>query len=252
AVAIIRDHGYTAPIVALTAFALVGEAEQFLKNGFDGFLSKPIQTSRLNTILHRFIREKHNPSGKVNDVPAHEIEDYFKDYLDDEPFREKLFRDFARSQQNVIEDIKTAINESNLPHARILAHSLKGLSGLIGEATLMSIAKDTEQILAKEDIPNAALMESLAHETKKILKRINQQYPPLITPIIATPLDKEEAAKIFDTITPLLQSKNVDALDLLPDLAQIPQTELLATQIGDFDFGPAIKTIEKLREEFGI
>ncbi|MCL2388549.1 MAG: ATP-binding protein, partial [Defluviitaleaceae bacterium] len=41
AVAIIRDHGYTAPIVALTAFALVGEAEQFLKNGFDGFLSKP-------------------------------------------------------------------------------------------------------------------------------------------------------------------------------------------------------------------
>jgi len=56
---IIRGLGYTKPIVALTANALVGQDKIFLANGFDGFLSKPIDTRQINSMLNRLIRDKY-------------------------------------------------------------------------------------------------------------------------------------------------------------------------------------------------
>jgi len=57
----LREFGYTKPIIALTANALVGQADIFLANGFDGFLSKPIDTRQINSTLNRLIRDKYSP-----------------------------------------------------------------------------------------------------------------------------------------------------------------------------------------------
>jgi len=54
----IREHGYTNPIVALTANAMSGQAEMFLENGFDAFISKPIDIRLLDKILLELIRDK--------------------------------------------------------------------------------------------------------------------------------------------------------------------------------------------------
>ena len=43
------------PIVALTANAIAGMEEMFLKNGFNDYLSKPIDLRRLNAVLKRWI-----------------------------------------------------------------------------------------------------------------------------------------------------------------------------------------------------
>jgi CheY-like chemotaxis protein/HPt (histidine-containing phosphotransfer) domain-containing protein len=43
------------PIIALTANAVSGTREMFLANGFDDFLSKPIDTVKLNSVLERWI-----------------------------------------------------------------------------------------------------------------------------------------------------------------------------------------------------
>ena len=45
-------------IVALTANAVVGMREMFLENGFDDFLSKPIDVSKLDEMLDRWIPEE--------------------------------------------------------------------------------------------------------------------------------------------------------------------------------------------------
>jgi signal transduction histidine kinase/CheY-like chemotaxis protein len=60
-VKIIRDLGYKNPIVALTANALVGQARIFLENGFDGLISKPIDTRQLDSTLNKLIRDKYPP-----------------------------------------------------------------------------------------------------------------------------------------------------------------------------------------------
>ena len=61
AVKIVRDLGYNQPIIALTANALSGQAEMFLKNGFDDFISKPIDIRQLNACLNKYIRDKQPP-----------------------------------------------------------------------------------------------------------------------------------------------------------------------------------------------
>jgi len=58
---IIRSMGYDQPIVALTANAVSGQADIFLGNGFDDFISKPIDIRQLNTVLHKFVRDKQSP-----------------------------------------------------------------------------------------------------------------------------------------------------------------------------------------------
>ena len=58
---IIRDFGYSSPIVALTANAVAGQADVFLQNGFDDFISKPIDIRQLDAILNKFIHDKQPP-----------------------------------------------------------------------------------------------------------------------------------------------------------------------------------------------
>jgi signal transduction histidine kinase/ActR/RegA family two-component response regulator len=55
----IRALGYKQPIFALTANAVVGQQDKFLKNGFDGYISKPIDVRQLNDSLNKFIRDKY-------------------------------------------------------------------------------------------------------------------------------------------------------------------------------------------------
>jgi CheY-like chemotaxis protein len=54
--------GYARPVVALTANAVVGQEDMFLANGFDGFISKPIDLRRLNSVLNKLIRDKQTPA----------------------------------------------------------------------------------------------------------------------------------------------------------------------------------------------
>jgi signal transduction histidine kinase/CheY-like chemotaxis protein len=58
---IIRDLGYKHPIVTLTANAITGQSKLFLENGFDDFVSKPIDIRQLNSILNKFVRNKQPP-----------------------------------------------------------------------------------------------------------------------------------------------------------------------------------------------
>jgi signal transduction histidine kinase/ActR/RegA family two-component response regulator len=47
------------PIVALTAFAMSGDRERCLECGMDGYLSKPVRLTDLESVLVRFCRERH-------------------------------------------------------------------------------------------------------------------------------------------------------------------------------------------------
>ena len=45
------------PIIAVTAFAMPGDRERFLRAGFDGYLSKPIDTRRFSESVEAFLKE---------------------------------------------------------------------------------------------------------------------------------------------------------------------------------------------------
>jgi PAS domain S-box-containing protein len=51
----LRQHGWKGPIVALTAYALVGDREKCLAAGCDDYVAKPIPTKGLREVLTRYL-----------------------------------------------------------------------------------------------------------------------------------------------------------------------------------------------------
>jgi signal transduction histidine kinase/CheY-like chemotaxis protein len=52
------EYSGTVPIIALTANAIIGNEELFLNNGFQAFLTKPIDIIKLNEVVNRWVRDK--------------------------------------------------------------------------------------------------------------------------------------------------------------------------------------------------
>ena len=60
------NYAKTVPVVALTANALSGFEEMFMKSGFNGYLSKPIDAVKLDEIIRKFIYDNLSKSEKEN------------------------------------------------------------------------------------------------------------------------------------------------------------------------------------------
>ena len=261
AAAIIRKMNYNHPIVALTANALVGQAEMFLQNGFDGFLSKPIQTVHLNTVLHKFIKDRHpeaaavtaaeistDNADKTENKNIEGIDDYFDTYLKSSGIYDRVRIDFARRQKNTMQKIMSAIESNDLKTAHRLVHTLKGLAGLISEKDLLNLSIQAETAFIEEAIP-ADLMDTLGLEMERVLARIEDQYKnQQVTPHADMILDKDKARKLFDKVYGFLETDSFGALLLCSDLAEIPGTSDLINQIETMDFTLALKTLTDLRE----
>jgi signal transduction histidine kinase/CheY-like chemotaxis protein len=54
------EYARTVPVVALTANAVSGTRDMFLRNGFNGFISKPIDIHQLDAILNQWVHRKEN------------------------------------------------------------------------------------------------------------------------------------------------------------------------------------------------
>ena len=149
---IIRELGYKNPIVALTANAVQGQADVFFDNGFDDFISKPIDVRHLNTILNTHIRDKQPPEiveafRKIaatrkkkdhDDTAAPEI---------DPVFAEIFVRDATKALA-ILEEISRAGDYENKDIMRsyiINVHGMKSALANIGNTDLASIAGDLEK-----------------------------------------------------------------------------------------------------------
>jgi len=71
-----RVDGFSIPVVVLTANAISGMRDKYLKEGFDEYLSKPIDKYELNRVLRKFLnvsKEKEEISNKVSKVRGQKI-----------------------------------------------------------------------------------------------------------------------------------------------------------------------------------
>ena len=147
-VKIIRSLGYTKPIVALTANALSGQAEMFLNNGFDDFISKPIDIRQLNSILNKYIRDKQSPdvldeARKLKNMlyaaGGHKI-------AIDPQLAEFFVRDAKKSVTvlNAICD-NSCRRGDDIPTFIINVHAMKSALANVGESDLSNKASEMEQ-----------------------------------------------------------------------------------------------------------
>ncbi|MCL2617497.1 MAG: response regulator [Defluviitaleaceae bacterium] len=245
---LMRERGYTAPIVALTANALIGQAEEFIRSGFDGFISKPIQTVHLNTLLVRYIKDKHPIEAAQAAVSrATRRTQNINSFRHDAELQQKLQSDFVRSQKDAVADIRKAAEAGDTETAHRLAHSLKGLAALIHEDRLSQAAQGVEQSFDDGVSPSAESLSALHHELTIVLEKIaSRQLRHDLNR--AAPSSTADPTQLFDKLLPLLESRSSGCQDMLDDLRGIPETAVLVHQIETFNFSAALKTLIALRD----
>jgi signal transduction histidine kinase/PAS domain-containing protein/DNA-binding NarL/FixJ family response regulator len=172
---IIRDRGYTHPVIALTANAVAGSSEMFMENGFDGFISKPIDIRELNTQLNRFIRDKQPP--EVIEFARRQTANLTKNPFMDAKFTSTILR----SLKNAITALETLYppfvsnTETDIDLYTITVHGMNGALANIGETDLSNTAKKLEQAGINKDTT------TIISDTPAFidaLKRLSVKYTP--------------------------------------------------------------------------
>jgi signal transduction histidine kinase/CheY-like chemotaxis protein len=150
AVRILRDLGYMYPIIALTANVLAGQAEIFVENGFDGFISKPIDIRQLNASLNKLIRDKYPPETvEAARRLADNLAQSAAEKLQMSPDRE-LGAIFVRDAGKALAKLK-AIHVNGYRRTDdirmfvVEAHAMKSALANIGETGLSDAASELEQ-----------------------------------------------------------------------------------------------------------
>ncbi|MBO4689109.1 MAG: response regulator [Clostridiales bacterium] len=161
-----------APIVCLTADAVVGAKEHYLAEGFSDYLTKPIDSFALEKLLIRYlpqekvesVREETGGSTSMSDAEesdsekADAAEDGFATLraagIDpdigllycqkDENFYRSLLAEYASENAEKTESIRTSFAGENWHDYAIYVHALKSTSKMIGASTLSEMAAGLE------------------------------------------------------------------------------------------------------------
>jgi len=149
-VKILRESGYTAPIIALTANAVFGQADMFLQNGFDDFISKPIDIRQLNSVLNRLVRDKQPEdvikaarlqSNTKTNGNGSDTDDSHVDLL----LLESFLRDAQKAVSWLKEHLTQLDNKDHLQRFIIIVHGMKSSLWNIGETELSEFAARLEK-----------------------------------------------------------------------------------------------------------
>ena len=148
----LREMGYGGPIVALTANAIKGNREMFLENGFDGFISKPIDVLEMDKILTEFVRDRHPEEA----IKHKEITKRLGGT--NTLTKDLAFEVFRHDVVQALETLKiTAVKgkfrrAGDLKQYLTYVHGMKSILSVIGEHKLSEFAKKLEDAARREDI----------------------------------------------------------------------------------------------------
>jgi len=161
---ILRELGYTRPLVALTANAFVGQAEEFIANGFDAFLAKPIITATLHEILMKYI-----PKDDVDEIVQHPDEAVLNDFYGSPEIMQMVIEEFTSTQQNVMDELKTALAAKDKETARRLSHIVKSMASMMRNTELETAAKDVEAEIFRGSDPTPDQIDAMEAQVRKVL-----------------------------------------------------------------------------------
>lgn len=158
---LLADSGRTSTIIAFTANAVSGAREMFFAEGFDEFVSKPIEMMELERVLRnvlpnsavRYVDSDHKtePNTDSRDKKTDLLEQAgfhtktgLQYCLNNTEFYEELLNKFASDADRKQEDIGRFFKHCDWENYRITVHSLKSTARMIGAGDLSDLAMDLE------------------------------------------------------------------------------------------------------------
>ncbi|MCG9682668.1 PAS domain S-box protein [Vibrio sp. Isolate23] len=176
-------------IIAITANALVGEAEHCLEAGMDDYIPKPVELSTLRKVLALRLRGKslRKPKGdnenqlaepvKTLDLPENDSKplidlNHLSEVIGsrDEEMTRAVLSMFWESVSQDIVKIQVACQENDLSQVKSLSHGAKGAAASSGALLLSEIFRSIEK--NSHDIEH---VEQAIKEVVDMMEKIQQQ-----------------------------------------------------------------------------
>ncbi|MDL2268176.1 response regulator [Desulfovibrio sp. OttesenSCG-928-G15] len=135
----VRAFGYTGTIIALTANAVLGSEQMFRKNGFDDFISKPMNLQLLNDKLNTFVRDRHKDEAEALRKSGDDAGAVFEEPAIDP----KLIEVFKRDARKAVTTLKTVTVEDRKLLITTI-HAMRSALANIGEKEKSDFARSLE------------------------------------------------------------------------------------------------------------
>jgi signal transduction histidine kinase/DNA-binding response OmpR family regulator len=152
------------PIVAMTARAMVGDREQCLAVGMDGYVSKPVMHSELARMLDKFLRGP-NRVVSAESAPPCDHERLRQLSGGDPRLAEELVTEYLHEAADLLRAMEVALRTSNQPSFEGNAHTLEGMSSNLGVTGMRELLSGLERSKDAEEI--AALLAAAHQELER-------------------------------------------------------------------------------------
>jgi signal transduction histidine kinase/response regulator RpfG family c-di-GMP phosphodiesterase len=193
------EYSKSIPIIALTANALEGNEQMFLVEGFQAFVSKPINVKKLDEVVKlHIIGDKlltaHNEQAAVNNeqtteeiqpatiqrqpstdsIPGINMKLALSLYEDDMEMLVDIMQSFAENIPSELERMRV-VNKNNLADYTIDIHTVKGASSSIGAKELSLRAKEMEEMAKAGNLAGVLERnEKFVEDVEKLVKHLRE------------------------------------------------------------------------------
>ena len=248
------------PVIAMTANAIKGAREQYIREGFDDYISKPVSYTELLTII-----KKHLPDckiGKTDDIKDEivfpEVNEFDLHHamsiINDKKVLILMIRDYGDYLKNLPKVLNDSLN--NLKDYEINIHSLKSSSDAVGALTVSRIARLIEEAVHNNDterinILHPILLEQISkcYEESMLFFIEEDTEEPADTDIHALLPEIYEALDECDFETALAKAKNIP--EDTSDKIYSDYVKQLKIYIDDYEPELSKEMLGKIKEYIG-
>jgi len=227
---IIRDMGFKLPIVALTANAVSGTKEMFLENGFNDFLSKPMDLAKLDFTLEKWIpkKKRKHARGVVRSK---------QDNL-------QTLSVFYKDGVERIEKINQCLETENYSLYTIHVHALKSASANVGAKEISKWAEGLEMAGKRGDI------EFIKSNTQHFLTKLRHYLDDLNAKIEEKQEEKPLNMDVLVKLRAAIRSMTADDIMIIDqsvdELRGVTQAEGILHNVLAGSYDNALTEIDKI------
>jgi len=269
------------PVIAMTAHAMQGDKEKCLAVGMDDYLSKPIQSDLLFSILMKWIHPKHQghaqsalehcpaackESELIDNLPGLDTASGLKRLAGNRRLYGNLILQFAREYAKTPQEIREALKLGDFQGIRQRAHAIHGVAANLSAVTLQASARELEGTADKGSLQDISMavdgFERAWHEVMESAARLASMRDTdqgETDPQAFTLPDPTVIAPLLTRLKRTLEENNMEAEDIMEELTQhlgpsakMTGLNMLVQQIGNFDFDQALSTLQDLAAQWAI
>ncbi|WP_296893473.1 response regulator [Thiobacillus sp.] len=261
------------PIIAMTALAMVQDAEKSQGAGMNDHVTKPVVPDRLLSVLAKWLHLRAPRGGAAVDAaPVRQMEDVppalraLASLDASEGIRRiggkveaycKQLRRFRERYADASGEIQRLLAQADLRQAEEYCHALKGVTGNIGATALYEKVSEVDALLKQGTMPSPAVLADMHAQLQAVMQDIDSvaSHLPQTPLLAAAPLD---AAGIRDRLGRLGQALDDDLGAAEPLLLELragvcgtplePDMATLAAHVDVFAIDEARMQLRTLQE----